>query len=308
MTRLLDTPSIDSPVSELADHAELVCWWRGETSRTELAKGLIRLEENDYSRDGVPEEEAAMETVDDVLTEISRRMSACRDGYPFEVTNNGHTLVDTKLGQCDKFLFYRYFLLATRLNMGTNRKHAQIDGALLFEEVAADIARNYFGCGAESLVFGTASTITDFGEKIAHLCSRMDLPYHFRNRDKEPVVVKDGKLDIVVWKNFADKRDSMLIGFGQCKTGSNFRNHVTELHPDAFCDKWLDTSPALMPIRLFLVTEAVFERWYSTARDSGLLFDRCRLIDYADQVSDNVVDRVKSWTNAAARASSLPIH
>ena len=305
MTRLLETPSPKAPVSELADHAELVCWQRRTISTTELGNCLGRLVDNDYSRDGVPEEEAVEDTVHDVMSEIHRRNGACRNGYPFKVAENGYTLVAVPPEQCHKFLLYRYFLLATRLKMDTNRQHAEIDGALLFEEVAADIARNYFGCRAEALVFGTSSNISAFDKKVTQLCDQMDLPYRFKNRDEEPTVAKDGKLDIVVWKKFADKRDSMLIAFGQCKTGTSFRNQVSELNPGAFCDKWLDTSPAATPVRLFLVTEAVAKRWYTTARDAGLLFDRCRLIDYADDVSAKVLRRVEAWTKAAAIASTL---
>ncbi|MCY4674882.1 MAG: hypothetical protein OXD43_14170 [Bacteroidetes bacterium] len=306
MTQLLDTPSSSASVSELADHAELMCWRYTRLPLLQLARNLGRLEENDYTHDGVPEEDPLTETVEDVLTEIYRREKACRDGYPFEIRNDGHTLVAVQPEKCHKLLLYRYFLLATRLNMKTSRRHAQMDGADLFEEVAADIVRSYFGCRAEARVFGTASGIPSFEKRVNWLCKEMGLKYYFRNRDNARTVARDGKLDVVVWKKFADERDSMLIGFGQCKTGTSFRNNITELDTSVFCSKWLDTSPAVMPVRLFLVTEVVSNRWYTTASDAGLLFDRCRLIDYADDISEEVLSKVKAWTKAAAHVSTLP--
>ena len=63
----------------------------------------------------------------------------------------------------------------------------------------------------------------------------------FENKnDVPPSHVKDDKLDIVVWKSFADKNVSKLIGFGQCKTGMTWRNDnsLTQLSPSAFCKKF----------------------------------------------------------------------
>ena len=37
--------------------------------------------------------------------------------------------------------------------MKYNRVHAEIDGSLLLEELAADVAREYFGNRAEKFVF-----------------------------------------------------------------------------------------------------------------------------------------------------------
>lgn len=303
--QLLDTPSPSASVGELADHAELVCWQRGTMSITELANCLGRLEENDYSEDGVPEEDDVEEIVEDVLSEMLRRSNACRDGYPFEITNNGYTLVATPSEESHKFLLYRYFLLATRLNMLHDRQHAGMDGTLLFEKVAAEIARNYFGCRAKAFVFGTASDIAKFEDRINYLCRQMGLPYKFETKDNTLPTAQDGKLDIVVWKAFADQRDGMLIGFGQCKTGTHYLGHVTELQPSGFCQSWFDTIPAVLPVRLFLITDTIRDSWYYTVTQAGLLFDRCRLIDYANEVPYNVLRNVKAWTKEAAIAAAL---
>lgn len=298
-------PSARAPEHELADFAELVAWQRNSMSMTALSRFLGRLEENDYS-DGVPEEEETDHLAEDAYREIEQRKEGCGDGYPFEITKEGYTLRTSQKVENHKHIIYRYLLLATRLNMKDNRRHAGIDGALLFEELAAEVAREYLGARAESLVFGTAAENADFQGKVEDLCRRIQEGDGFVNHDKAPPNERDGKLDVVVWKHFTDGLPGKLIAFGQCKTGTSYKDELTQLQPDAFCRKWLRSSPVLTPVRLFFVSEALLRsRWRSASIDAGLLFDRCRIVDFCNDVSADVVGKIKAWTEAAARATDL---
>lgn len=112
----------------------------------------------------------------------------------------------------------------------------------------------------------------------------------------------------MVWKHFTDRLPGKLIAFGQCKTGTHYRDTLTQLQPDSFCRKWFRSSPAVVPVRMFFVAEALSRsNWYDTASDAGLLFDRCRIVDFCDNVQMTVLARMKGWTAAAARATTLPI-
>ena len=298
-------PSARAPEHELADFAELVAWQCNSMSMTALSRFLGRLDENDYS-DGVPEEEETDQLAEDAYREIEQRKEGCGDGYPFEITKEGYTLCTPQKMESHKHTIYRYLLLATRLNMKDNRRHAGIDGALLFEELAADVAREYLGARAESLVFGTAAESTDFQGKVEDLCRRIKEGDGFVNRDKAPPNERDGKLDVVVWKHFTDGLPGKLIAFGQCKTGTSYKDELTQLQPDKFCSKWLRWTPVLPPVRMFFVSEALLRsRWHSTSTDAGLLFDRCRIVDFSNEVSADVVGKIKAWTEAAARATDL---
>ena len=300
------SPSPRPPEHELADYAELICWRQGYTSRTELIRFLGRLEENDYSS-GVPVEEEVPQVVEEAYSEIERRKDACRDGYPFVIGEHGYTLRNGQKAENHRHLIYKYLLLATRLNMKENRVHSDIDGSLLFEELAADVAQEYFGARAEKFVFGTAAETSSFEEKINMLCRLMQEGVRFENRDEAPPNQRDGKLDVVAWKHFTDRRPGKLIAFGQCKTGTNYEDTLTQLRPDKFCDKWLHSSPALTPLRMFFVAEAVSQsHWYSTSSDAGLLFDRCRIVDFCDAVSPEVLTKATTWTETAANATGLP--
>ena len=297
------TPSSRPPQHELADYAELVCWEQGSTSINALSANLGRLDENDYSG-GVPEEEKIPQVVGEAYHEIERRKEACRDGYPFVIDEHGYTLHANPKAENHKHIIYKYLLLATRLNMNTNHKHANIDGTNLFEELASEAAREYFGARAESIVFGTAAG-SNFPGKVNDLCKRIKVGDRYYKRGNASP--RDGKLDVVAWKHFADRLPEKLVAFGQCKTGTNYERDLTQLQPDVFCNNWLLSPPALTPMRMFFVAEAVSRLgWDSVSSKAGLLFDRCRIVDFCDGISEDVLEKVKAWTEAAAKANELP--
>lgn len=300
------TPSARPPEHELADYAELICWKQGSTSTNALSADLGRLEENDYS-DGVPEEEEVQQVVEEAYWEIERRKETCRDGYPFVIGEHGYTLhVSQKAGN-HKYIIYKYLLLATRLKMDKNRKYAGIDGTHLFEELASETAREYLGDRGESIVFGTAAGSANFPGKVDDLCKRMNEGIRYCNKSGASPNQRDGKLDIVAWKEFTDGLPGKLITFGQCKTGTNYKDELTQLQPDSFCDKWLFRNPAVPPVRMFLISEALSRvGWYDVTRDAGLLFDRCRIVDFCDGISEDVLEKVTTWTEAAAEGNELP--
>ena len=310
-------PTPKAPVYELADFAELVCWRDGSASVTSLSRSLDRADENDYS-DGVLEDEETLDGdeqyhrarggVGAAFIEIETRARACRSGYPFVVDRDGNTIHLAEDANDSKSIIYQYLLLATRLDMSRNRTHVGIDGAHLFEELAAEISREYFGSRAKSTVFGTASGSADFPGKVNDLCNSLGEGDWFSDRTGKSSRQKDGNLDVVAWKSFTDGRAGKLIAFGQCKTGTNWRDDVAKLQPDVFCGKWFRTRPASMPIRMFFVSEAIHTNdWMDNALDAGLLFDRCRIIDFSDNVSGQLLAKIARWTMAAAQATELPI-
>ncbi|MCY3728363.1 MAG: hypothetical protein OXF97_05120 [Nitrospira sp.] len=297
-------PSASEP--ELADYAELVCWQKNLMSVTALSKQLGRLDENDYS-DGVPEEDETDEVVKGAYLEIERRIEACRGGYPFDIARQGNTLRPSQDTENRRHTIYKYLLLATRLNMKSNRVHGGIDGTLLFEKLAAEAAKEYFGARAEKFVFGTAAGSKKFSGKIDDLCKQMKEGYRFYNHSDARPNVKDDKLDIVVWKSFTDGLQGKLIAFGQCKTGTRYKDKLPHLQPSTFCNKWLKTQPVVPPVRMFLIAEALSRvGWYNVACEAGLLFDRCRIVDFCDDISSDVWKQVTNWTKAAAAATGLP--
>ena len=303
-------PSSRAPEHELADFAELLCWQQGSTSATQLAQSLGRLAENEYS-DGVPEEEEIPREVEGAFQEIERRIEACNGGYPFSLDDKGNALRMIDNTADGEYIVYKYLLLATRLNMGTTkgnyRVQARIDGTQLFERLSAEICREYFGHHAESMVFGTAAGKTNFPGKIEELCDRIKEGDGYAPRGANRKNQKDGKLDVVVWKPFSDGLLGKFVAFGQCKTGTTYKNTLTQLRPDSFCKKYMQSPLALPPLRMFFIAEALRHGdWYDAVCDAGLLFDRCRISEFGSQVGEEVLDETELWTARAAKKAKLP--
>ncbi len=306
-------PTVRASAHELADFAELMVWRDGRVSTTDLSRVIGRNEENDYS-DGVPEEDEADHDAEGAYVEMETRDHACGmdASYPFSIGDRGDTLARRSRELSSRQLVYLYLLLATRLNMRDNRVHAEIDGARLFEKLCASVAISYLGKRAESMVFGATSGSGGFPARIARLCRQLGEGGGVRD-DVSPRV-RDGKLDVVAWKPFADSWQGKFIIFGQCKTGTDYRDMLTELQPDAFCAKWLREQPPVMPVRAFFVSEALSRsgalsqrQWYDSSVDAGLLFDRCRIVDFCDGVAEDILEEVRTWTEAAAAVSELPV-
>ena len=293
-------PSPKADVHEFADFVELVTWRDGRMSAVELTKYINRLDETDYT-DGVQEEDELGPRVEAVFSELERRAEACVHGYPFSIGNGGQSaqFIGDDTGKAPHAI-YAFLLLATRLNMNTDRVHDGIDGTAVFEELAAESARIYLGTRSKSVVFGTAVQGVGFEAKVNDLCARIGEGDGFSNRGGDGRGQKDGKLDVVAWTPFSDGLPGKLLVFGQCKTGTHYRDQLAQLQPDAFCNKWFLSQPALSPVRAFFVSEALpRSQWRNNAVDAGLLFDRCRIVDFINGASDGVLDKVRRWTAAA---------
>lgn len=315
-------PSAFASEHELADFGELLAWQNGLVSLTELSRVMGRLSENDYSTTpsdgdvaesydpplgGVPEEDESDRIAEEAFAELGRRCWACREHYPYKMSSQGYTLRLSVDQTNDRHLLYNFLLLATRLDMKNMRRHGDIDGTALFERVAALAARGYLGCRADSLVFGTSAPSATFRDRVNTLCLRLQEGGGFLDRYGGSHRVRDGKLDVVAWKPFSDRRAGKLIAFGQCKTGTSYRDSLTQLQPDSFFSKWVLHPPLLMPVRMFFVSEALPDAdWGRVAPDAGILFDRCRVIDFVDTLDRDLVIEVARWSNAAAASTRLP--
>ena len=110
----------------------------------------------------------------------------------------------------------------------------------------------------------------------------------------------DGKLDIVVYRVFSDRRSGGLVGFAQCKTGIHWKTHLSKLQPRAFCDKYLQEPLRVEPVRIYMVPHRVDgSEWNNHTSDGGLLLDRCRLVQYGYEISKDVFDKCVAWMKAA---------
>ena len=260
MFKMGEVPSPRAAAVEHADYLELECLRKGdkEASGADLAAALGRLDDDVLDEKAIAD--IRMEaTVESAFAELLERYEHSGSGeykYPFSVTEDASLLKFVgHRGECELYLF---MLLATRMNMRTEKIQAGIDGTELFERVCCEVAKSYWGQRTEGLVFGTArrrgsDDVGAFPDAVNVLCGRSGEGIAFYSHSGAAPTAQDGNLDIVVWKGFAERRQGQLIGFGQCKTGTHWSQGAFELIPEGFYRKWVRTAPAVNPVRLFLL-------------------------------------------------------
>jgi hypothetical protein len=320
MKNLFDTPSWQAGRVRIADHAEVLALRPPQlrTSSEDLIACFDRSEDEDEDKFERPVSEAFEELADRAI-----HLGEAAHFYPFDIDRGAIELRKGFLRKEEHFL-YLFLLFATKLNMRDDRKHAGLDGAELFELLSCEAAKRYWGASTsqrktdgrvKGLVFGTARfhwlgcdevlEKNSFASAVNELCAGMREGEFFRPKDKKPARAQDDKLDVVVWREFSDQQPGKLIGFGQCKTGTNWSNELPRLVPYTFCKDWLHNMPIVDPIKLFFLTDRLADFRYHYGYQGGIIFDRCRVLDYADSLPPKLVAACARWTKAVLRKSKL---
>jgi hypothetical protein len=186
-----------------------------------------------------------------------------------------------------------------------SRVLAGIDPTRVFERMCAEVLAAFWGGRSNAsgaMVLGTAgSNMTSFRAKIEDLCERLKEGVGWRVDARAPGA-GDGKLDVVAWRRFLDDRQGGLVGFAQCKTGVHWREHLTKLRPEVFCRRFMQKTLILDPVRLYMVPCRIERRdWETHTGEGGILFDRCRMVQYAQRVSPAVVLECRGWFREALK-------
>lgn len=296
-------PSRYASVEEFTDFIEYECVQKERIAVRDVLKPILVVND-EIKIEGIEDEgDLLINKIDDVLTEIDRRIKASNNKYPFAVKNKGYTI---EIRNNDiNYWIYTYLLFSTRLDMKKNKTFFGIDGTEILENLSSLIAKEYFGQRAESVVFGTASDMTIFEDRVNSVCKSTGEGHSFLNRNSSPSRAQDDKLDVVVWKNFSDGNRSKMLGFGQCKTGTSWDDQETiELQPDVFCDKWMRDSPIHPPLRMFFSSQYFPLDSYTKTKNAGIVFDRFRILDYLPNlINKDLIDLIIKWTSAAIEFS-----
>ena len=298
--KLPNRPSPRPNPHELADFAELLALTRGKCSATEIKSYLGRIDDNQENV-GIDDDDEENEKISDgMMVEIGYRANACPDGYPFRTDYTGSVLEPRNDVDPLKLLLYRYLLMATRLKMKGEKIQSGIDGTQLLEEIGASVLRTYLGGDrACAEVFGTART-GGFAKKVSSLCKSLNEGGQFRNLNTGPLNPNDDGIDIVGWIPFTDGLPGKICVFAQCKTGTSWRNELSKLDPAGFVTKWTSHSILVNPVKAFFIAESADRgQWHSSCIDGGILFDRCRIIDFSHNLDEELVGRIQTWTDTA---------
>ena len=297
--KLPNYPSPQPHIHELADFAELIAWIHGKCSARDIQSFLGQIDDNDYNV-GIEDNDVNNENLsDEMMQEIGLRTNACTVAYPFHMDKAGSVLEYLYDSNIPSAAVYLFLLLATRLNMQNEKVQQGVDGTVLMEELSTEVLRSYLGHDrAFSLGFGTAVR-GRFCDKVQELCKSIGEGGVFRHIDSGSVDANDDCLDVVGWIPFLDNMPSKLSVFGQCKTGTSWDNIKTELQPSDFIKRWMSRPFIFDPIRAFFIAEAADRaHWSGTALYTGILFDRCRIVDFSNHISSTLLARIQQWNEA----------
>lgn len=294
-------PSARAYKEETADFWEVQAIRNPEMpiSQRNIVKDIARsLDEK--SHEGIESEDDELdESFDAVLHELANRVRASNNKYPFEVSKYA---IKLKSEECIHKDLYIFLLLSTRFNMANEKRQNGIDATLLFEEICAIAIKDYFGKNTQSFVFGTAVQGT-FKDKVQDLIMKIGEGGRFRDlNNARSIPQKDDGVDVVAYKNFADKRIGKLIAFGQCKTGdSSWRDGKLKLVPSDFCRKWFSGDVVYDPLRLLFICDTMNEENNFFSDQYGfIVFNRFRIMEYIpDDIDLNIIVRVRQWLEGA---------
>lgn len=304
------SPETDDATVDIADWAELSAFLGSvrAVSREDIVRALCRANSL--------KEAAARTKAGDVFNELADRVNCCQRrraekgaaAYPFHIERNQAVLsFGPQRGRSrDYGLIYLFLLVISRADMDSrSRVLAGIDPTKVFEHMCAEVLATFWGGHSDvsgAMVFGTATgNKTTFRAKIEDLCDRLKEGVGWRS-DAMPPGAGDGKLDVVAWRRFLDDRQGSLVGFAQCKTGVHWRQHLAKLQPEVFCRRFMQKTLILHPVRLYMVPCRVERRdWETHTGEGGILFDRCRVVQYAQGISAAVIRDCRNWLREALK-------
>ena len=273
----LALPSEAANILKLADWLEIYALISadGNSSRGDLEKALRT--SSVFESKG---REAVEEVCIQVFLELELRATAAGAAYPFLV---GAGVLTSKTNRND-YIGYIFCLFLSYFRWSTDRNHEiPINPWLLFEELSC-IAATAFIDG-EGVSFGTsrgnsAAAKAAFKKAIKDLCKKIGEGKDFK---EQPVLNRqDDKVDLIVWRDFSDRKTSKLVMFGQCAAGDNWITKVAELQPGSFWRQWMVEARVSPHLRSFYIPHRVaIERWDFYARKADILFDRCRVAFWA---------------------------
>ena len=295
---MFDRPNSQDPAFIVADFIELQCLLSAAPVSTYSLRSLYSMPDDEIDNDGVvSSDDFSIDTLEDGIKECKQRAVSCPKSYPFEVGTS--SIVLNAPNDLSKEV-YQFLLLATRLDMKNNSRHAGHDATKLFEELCKGVAEEYFGNHSKAMVFGTAG-VGGFKQKVEDVIKNLNLTSSGKVPMGSTGKEKDAAVDVVAWIPFSDKKDSQLIAIGQCKTGTHWEAMLTSTQPNVFFNSYFTSRPFADVERMFFVSESYgIDRWEVRSRKAGIMFDRTRIMEFIPTEFDaDLLEKMTEWNIAA---------
>ena len=301
MTEVPPVPSSRADAVEHADYLEFLALTEDDRSASihDLGRditqsgGLGELPENEDGAD--PEEypsdrggERVQELTRVATDEIERRFEVCGSYYPFDLDSHG--VLEAREGA--DMSVYTFLLLLTVRSYRDIERHER----KLFEKLSTEVAAAYLG-GDRFVVsecFGSPrDPSAGFEEALKNLCHKMGegtVKAGLESIGEQ----QDGGVDVVAMRRFPDRRIGQLAMFGQCATGQDWQDKLSDLQPKVFMNLWMSEQLAVDPIRALFVPVAIENKaWRKVAMTAGVPFDRTRITHHASSLPSALLKEIE---------------
>lgn len=224
---------------------------------------------------------------------IQQRSELLGEAYPFRTAAGSVAAVDGASQTA----------WATLLSLGALspiRTERLSDASVLFEELTCRAVRGLFGPDTESLRFGWPSDVgrpRAFPDAVRWLANRMGVSVGAAYR---PPATKDGGVDVVAWRPFADGRSGFPVALVQCTLEREFAHKVADIDLRVWSG-WLRLDSP--PISILAVPEVVGagQEWDSLA-SRVVVLDRIRLVGLLQALprDEVVMQSAGAWVKEGA--------
>ncbi len=265
-------PPTPTSVLALADWLELLALSEadGNASRGDLEEAL--------NAAAILDDDDMEEKLLAVFSELERRESDCQGGYPFAVHPEGVLeLRDDAWQTRDSYIFC--LCLSYRGNSPAGGTYP----ARAFEVICREVAAEFLH--GEAIRFGSPRTAVEIHRSFSRAVDRVSqlLREGEGYKGVPTSSSKDDGVDIIAWRANTDGRPGKLLAFGACAAGDDWIDKLPRLDPKSWCETWLKAVPASPILRLFFIPHRIDTdfSWDRYTRRGGIIFDRCRLAQYA---------------------------
>lgn len=207
-----------------------------------------------------------------LFAEVRRRRRIVGQPYPFVIDN---TVL--KIDGESNSEFYKFLLLISLEDspMRRTKRYKEIDE--IFDKLVCEAAVSYLGKGAKAVRFGwppSDGRPKDFQKALDWLSTETGIP---RGSGVHPPGAKDGGVDVIAWKPFADNRTAFAVALIQCTVQSDWFPKSKDIIDDLWRGR-IDTGrDALKSLAVPFVIHKNFDKWDDLRRIVHIIFDRLRL-------------------------------
>ena len=208
-----------------------------------------------------------------LLSEVERRKEAAEHTYPFAWTAIGLS----RNGDVDKAPYEFLLWLSVSPIYRREDRFSEIDE--LFDNLAKQALTLYLGSNTVGVRFGfpaSGERPIGFGAAIKWLSRLLGLQTGTAAPRSQ---VKDGGVDVVVWRPFRDGRPGFIVILCQCTVTVNWTPKARDIVPGKW-KGWIDFGrEPLTAIAIPFAIPQGFDRWDEVRRTVNIILDRMRIAE-----------------------------